>query len=73
MRVVFLVVALFISSLLTFSKNPFLDIENAVGYIVVSENGKEKRYVVIEGKDKTVKVIEIDRNPSEVLKKGGRR
>ncbi len=58
---------------LSFSKDPFLDIENAVGYIVLSENGKEKKLLVIEGKDNTVKIIEINKEPSKVLRQGGRK
>ncbi len=65
--------------LLTFSvgfsieRDPFVNNEDAVGYIVVEENGVSKKYIVLEGKDGSVKLIETNYEPQKVLKKGGKK
>ncbi len=37
--------------------DPFLNKQNAVGYVVVGENGKRERFVVIEAADGSVRLI----------------
>ncbi len=55
--------------------DPFVNMEDAVGYIVVERNGKNENYVVFETKNGEVKLVKIGRNPSKVLEKerGGKR
>jgi len=56
-----------------FSKDPFLNKENAVGYIVLDNHGIQERYIVVEGKSGTVKLIKTEYKPEKVLKKGGKK
>ena len=67
----FLTSALFIGVAL--GKDPFLNKENAVGYIVLDNHGVQERYIVVEGKGGTVKLIRTEYEPEEVLKKGGKK
>ncbi len=55
--------------------DPFVNMENAVGYIVLEKNGKRENYVVFETANGEVKLVKIGRNPSKVLEKerGGKR
>ena len=63
----------------SFSKDPFQNLEDAVGYLVIEKGGRIERYVVIQGKDGSVKTIKVDKDPSQFLRKveeskeGGRR
>lgn len=41
----------------------------AVGYIVVERGRKVENYVVIEGKDGSVRAVKVDKNPSQFMKK----
>ncbi len=55
--------------------DPFVNMEDAVGYIIVERNGKSENYVVFETKDGEVELVKIGRDPSKVLEKekGGKR
>ncbi len=53
----------------SFSQQPFQSLEGAVGYIVVERGRKVENYVVIEGKDGSVRAIKVDKNPSQFMKK----
>ncbi|HIC97067.1 MAG TPA: hypothetical protein EYP11_01540 [Aquificaceae bacterium] len=53
--------------------DPFLNKEDAVGYIVIEENGKPIRYIVIEGKDGKIKLIKTRHEPEKILKQGGKK
>ncbi|MFN3599640.1 MAG: hypothetical protein ACK4VK_07920 [Aquificaceae bacterium] len=61
---------------ISFSQDPFQNLESAVGYIVIEKQGKAENYIVVQGKDGSVKTIKVDKNPSKFLKKeegkGGR-
>lgn len=71
--------SLFVCFSLTLAQQPFQNLEGAVGYIVVERAGKVENYVVIEGKDGSVKTIKVDKNPAQFMRKveesreGGRR
>jgi len=52
------------------AKEPFTDLEGVVGYIVVEKKGKVENYMVVEGKDGSVKMIKTERNPKQFLKRG---
>ncbi len=54
-----------------FSKDPFTNREEAVGYIVIDNEGKTERYIVIESGKGKVKILKTDYEPDKVLKKGG--
>ncbi len=55
------------------AKDPFTNIENAVGYVIISKGGEEKKYIVVEGKDGRVKIVETKKNPAKVLRQGGKK
>ncbi len=61
---------------ISFSQDPFQNLESAVGYIIIEKRGKVENYIVVKGKDGSVKTIKVDKNPSQFLKKeegrGGR-
>ncbi len=69
MRVILLV--LLISCLMVFGKDPFTSKEDAVGYIVIETEEGLQKYIVLEGKDGTVKLIKTDYSPDKVLMKTG--
>ena len=68
-----LLMALFI----VYAREPFTDLEGVVGYVVVEKKGKVENYMVVEGKDGSVRMIKTEKNPKEFLKKadneGGKR
>jgi len=66
MKLLFLAVGLSISFL---SADPFINMENAVGYIVIDKNGKSENYIVFETGKGEVKLVKIRRNPAKVLEK----
>ena len=55
------------------AKDPFLNKENAVGYIVLDNHGIPERYIVLESKEGGVKLIRTEYEPEEVLKQGGKK
>jgi hypothetical protein len=63
-----LMVFLVLSSL-ALAQQPFQSLEGAVGYIIIEKNGKVENYVVVEGKDGSVRAVKTDRKPSEFLRK----
>ncbi|WP_448583458.1 hypothetical protein [Thermocrinis sp.] len=66
MRVlIMLLCALFIA----YAKEPFTDLEGVVGYIVVEVKGKVENYLVVEGKDGGVRMVKVDKNPKQFLRK----
>lgn len=67
-----LVGLLTVISLLSFSKDPFVNREDAVGYIIVDEDGKTFKYIVLESKDGKVKLMKTKYEPAKVLKQGGK-
>ncbi len=74
MRLMLTLVMIFISGALAVSdyEDVFTSKENAVGYIVIEDSdGKLKRYIVIEHTDGNVELIEVDRNPGDILMEGG--
>ncbi|RME13206.1 MAG: hypothetical protein D6804_00580 [Aquificota bacterium] len=54
---------------LSYSQQPFQSLEGAVGYIVVERGGKVENYVVVEGKDGSVRTVKVDKNPAQFMKK----
>ncbi len=66
MRLFLLMMGILISSL---NADPFINMENAVGYIVIERNGKNENYIVFETGKGEVKLVKIGRNPSKVLEK----
>lgn len=64
--------AVFISASL-FAKDPFTNKEDAVGYIVINDEGISKKYIVLESKEGGVKLIRTEYNPDNVLKQGGKK
>ena len=69
MRVILLF--LLIPCLMVFGKDPFTSKEDAVGYIVIETEEGLQKYIVLEGKDGTVKLVKTGDSPDQVLKKGG--
>ncbi len=67
-----LIVLLTVISFVSFSKDPFVNREDAVGYIIVDEGGKTFKYIVLESKDGKVKLMKTKYEPAKVLKKGGK-
>ncbi|MFN3870616.1 MAG: hypothetical protein ACK4MW_03925 [Aquificaceae bacterium] len=72
------VILLLIATLgLSFSQDAFQNLEGAVGYIVIERRGKVENYMVVQGKDGSIRTIRVDKNPSQFLRKeedkGGRR
>jgi len=66
MKVLFvLLVFLFIA----YAKEPFTDLEGVVGYIVVERKGKVENYLVVEGKDGGFRMVKVDKNPKQFLRK----
>ena len=67
----------FVALGISFSQDPFQNLEGAVGYVIIEKRGKVENYIVVQGKDGSVKTIKVDKNPSQFLKKedsrGGRR
>ncbi len=55
------------------ARDPFLDQQDAVGYIVLEKGGKVERYIVVESREGTVKLIKTKYQPEKVLKKGGKK
>lgn len=51
------------------SQQPFQSLEGVIGYIVIEKGGRIENYIVVEGKDGTVKTVRVDKKPSEFLKK----
>lgn len=74
-----LLFSLFVFSGIAFTQQPFQNLEGAVGYIVLEKQGRVENYVVVEGKDGSIRTIRVDRNPAQFMKKteeqreGGRR
>ncbi len=54
---------------LVMAQQPFQSLEGAVGYIVVERGGRVENYVVIEGKDGSVRTVKVDKNPAQFMKK----
>ncbi|WP_448587256.1 hypothetical protein [Thermocrinis sp.] len=54
---------------LGYAREPFTDLENVVGYIVVERKGRVENHMVVEGKDGSVRTVKVERNPREFLKK----
>ena len=57
MRVLLSVLAFIPLLGVSLGNDPFLNKQNAVGYVVVGENGKKERFVVIEAADGSVRLI----------------
>ncbi|WP_457601003.1 hypothetical protein [Hydrogenivirga sp.] len=55
------------------AKDPFMNKENAVGYIVIDNHGLPERYIVVESKEGGVKLIRTEYEPEEVLRQGGKK
>ncbi|MDQ7038296.1 MAG: hypothetical protein Q9N26_03735 [Aquificota bacterium] len=53
-----------------FAKDPFLNQQDAVGYIILEREGRTERFIVVESKEGTVKLIKTRYEPEKVLKKG---
>jgi hypothetical protein len=66
MRFLFLLSIIFLYS---YAKEPFTDLEGVVGYMVVEKNGKVENYMVVEEKGGGVRIIKVNKNPKEFLKK----
>ena len=64
-----LLVAVFGAIGLTFSADPFLNKQDALGYIVVEKKGRTVKYIVVRTSEGSIKLIETSVNPSDVLKK----
>lgn len=56
-----------------FAQQPFQSMEGAVGYIVFEKGGRLENYVIVEGKDGSVKAVKVDKNPAQFIKKSERR
>jgi len=54
------------------AKDPFLNRQDAVGYIILERGGKTERFIVVESKEGAVKLIKTKYEPEKVLKKGGK-
>ncbi len=63
----------FLSLGLGWSADPFTSKEDAVGYIVIKRDGREKRFIVLQSKDGKVRLIKTGRSPENILKKGGKK
>ncbi len=66
---------IYIISLLTgisIGRDPFINKEDAVGYIVIDNEGVISKYIVIESNRGKVKLIKTDVEPERVLKQGGK-
>jgi len=63
--IIVLLFALFIA----YAREPFTDLEGVVGYIVVERKGKVENYLVVEGKDGGFRMVKVDKNPKQFLKK----
>lgn len=70
MRVLVVVLGIVFSA---FSKDPFTNKENAVGYIVIDKDGETVKYIVLEGEEGKVKLIKTKYEPKKVLKQGGKK
>ncbi len=69
----FVVWLLLLIPLWVFGRDPFLNQQDAVGYIILERGGKVERFRVLETKEGTVKLIKTKYEPEKVLKKGGKR
>ncbi len=67
-----LVLAILLVLGVALSRDPFLNQEDAVGYIILDRGGKVERFIVLETKEGTVKLIKTKYKPEKVLKKGGK-
>lgn len=54
---------------MSFSQTSFESMEGAVGYIVIEKSGRIENYVVVEGKDGSVKTLKVEQNPARFMKK----
>jgi hypothetical protein len=66
MMLLFILLMVFLHS---YAKDPFTDLEGVVGYMVVEKNGKVENYMVVEEKGGGVRIIKVNKNPKEFLKK----
>ncbi|RLJ71019.1 hypothetical protein BCF55_1308 [Hydrogenivirga caldilitoris] len=72
-KITVLTAALVIGVMPSLGKDPFMNKENAVGYIVIDNQGMPEKYLVLESKDEGVKLIRTEYEPKEVLKQGGKK
>lgn len=66
-----LLAALVVIISLSFADDPFERKENAVGYIVLEHRGKVLKYIVLESEEGQVKLIQVDKDPSEIIRGWG--
>lgn len=58
-----------LSCSVSLAQQPFQSLEGAVGYIVVERGGRVENYIVLENKDSSVRVVKVERNPGQFMKK----
>ena len=58
---------------ISLAKDPFTSKEDAVGYIVLDNEGIQEKYIVIERKEGGVKLIKTQYEPEKILKQGGQK
>jgi len=63
------IIALLFALFIAYAREPFTDLEGVVGYIVVERKGKVENYLVVEGKDGGFRMVKVDKNPKQFLKK----
>ncbi len=66
---IFILVAMLAFMSTLSAREPFQGFEGTVGYMVVEKGGKVENYIVVEEKDGSVRLVKVNRNPSEFLKK----
>lgn len=52
-----------------FAQQPFQNVDGVVGYIVFEKGGKLENYLVVEGKDGSVRAVKVDKNPAQFIRK----
>ncbi len=72
-RLVGIAVMGFLALGLAWGADPFTSKEDAVGYIVIKKDGREKKFIVLQSKDGKVRLIKTGRSPENILKKGGKK
>ncbi|WP_333784757.1 hypothetical protein [Thermocrinis sp.] len=63
------IIVLLFALFIVHAREPFTDLEGVVGYIVVERKGKVENYLVVEGKDGGFRMVKVDKNPKQFLKK----
>lgn len=51
------------------AQQPFQSLEGAIGYIVVERGGRVENYLVLESKDGSVRLVKVERNPGQFMRK----